>query len=188
MQRNFSVFVRVTAVDQASVKRPRVDVQADGSLIKLGQVEHLVHRFFGVYFGGQESMNVERVCGLQTTKPGGGILIDDPEVLHSKLAGRNSHPAVLIVVVVYLRGLPYFPANCYQLEQIILEYQISRVVVLAEEDVRLERAFIDRMTLEKIINRPDAKVFFWNRTESGDELIYCNDLDGSANGHIFGLI
>src|SRR5262245_4595967 len=106
MKRDFPVLVSVTAIHQAPVEWSRVDMQAYRALVEFSEVQHLMHGLFGIHFGGHELVNIKRVSRFEPAKPGRLILIDDAKVLHPQLAMWNSHPAVLIVMVVDLRDLP----------------------------------------------------------------------------------
>jgi hypothetical protein len=159
VQRYLSVLAGVKTVNQASVERPRVDVQAYRALVELSEVEYLVHRFGRIDLGRHEPVNVERIGCFQTAISGCSFLIDYSKVLYSKFAGGYRHPAVLIVVIVNLRYLPNFPADRYQFKESIFEDQVAGIVILAEEGVGLERGFIYRMILDVLVDSPGAKVF-----------------------------
>jgi len=59
VKRHLPVFTGLQTINQAAVERPRVDVQADGALVELGEVQHLMHGFGGIYFRGHEPMYVQ---------------------------------------------------------------------------------------------------------------------------------
>ena len=136
MQRDFPVLACLQAVNPAPIERPGVDVKANGALFKFGEVKNLVHWLGGVYLGWHIFVNVERIRRFETAVSGVVSLFQHAKVLHAKPAYRNCHPAVLIMVVVYLRSLSYLPTDRYQLEQIVLEDQIACVVFLAADPAR----------------------------------------------------
>ena len=59
VKRDFPVFACLHTINQAAVERARVHVQAHGTLVELGEVQHLMHGFRGIYFRGNEPMYVK---------------------------------------------------------------------------------------------------------------------------------
>ena len=71
--------------------------------------------------------------------------------------------------------MAHFPTDCQQLKEIVLENEVARVVVLAEKQLRLQRAFIDWMVLHIVVDDPNAEVRLRNGAEPSNKLI---DRDG----------
>ena len=171
MQGNLRVLVLREGIDEAPVIGPGINVQAQRPLVELWKVQHLVHRLSRIHLSRHRSVNIERIGWLKATVPSLIMLLDHAEILHSKPSHRHRHPAVLVLVIVNPRDLANFPADCQQLEQRVLEDQIPGVVVLAEEHIRLQRLFVDRMPLDIVVNALNSEFLFTDGAKPGDELI-----------------
>src|SRR5712692_4567360 len=158
-------------------------MQAHGALIEIGEIQNLMDGRFGVYFGGKEFVNVNGARRFEPAVSSSLVLLEHTKILHSKLAERNCHPAVLIVVIVNLRRLSHLPADRNQLEQAVLEDEISRVMVLAEMKVEPERGRVNHVALEIIVDGSRAKARLGNVAQTGDKLIDMDKLNGRFNAH-----
>src|SRR5687767_4059445 len=101
--------------------------------------------FFGIDPGRHVAVDIKRMGRLQPAVSGLLILLDNSKVLHPQPADRNRHPAVLIVMIVDARDLPYLPTDGDQFEAGVLEDQVSGVMALAEEQVRRQALLVDGM-------------------------------------------
>jgi hypothetical protein len=147
-------------------------MQAYCSLIELGRIEDLMYRLGRIYFGGTWAMNVEYFTRLNLAVSALIILIQDAEILHPKFAEWHRHPTILTTVVMDVRDLPEIPTNRHQFKQPSLENEISSVLFLAEEDVRLKRSCLNMMVLNIIGDGIQRKVFLGNGAKPRAEIVY----------------
>ena len=118
-------------------------MNADGALVELEQVEHLVDRLEGIDGGGVVGVHVKGVGGHKPASALCGVAILDAKILHAEPADGRSHPAVLPPMIVDSAGLADLPADSHALEQVVLEDQIASVVPLGKEEVGFERFRLD---------------------------------------------
>jgi hypothetical protein len=171
VQGDFPELAGLKAVNPALVEWPGVNVKAHRTLVKLGKIKNLMHWFGGVYLGGHIFVNVEVVRRFEAAVSFFVFLFQHPKVLNTKPAHRNCHPAILIVVVMYLRSLSYLPTYRYELEQVVLKNQIACVVVIAEDQIPFNRPFIYHVAGQIIVDLAGVKVFFRNLTQPGEKVI-----------------
>jgi hypothetical protein len=145
-------------------------VEADGALFELGQVGDLVHRLLGVNLGGRrEAVDVEGVGRLDARVGAPLVAFGDAIVLHAQSPHGHRHPAVLVVVVVYLRTLPHVPAHGHEFEEGVLEDEVARVVVAAEVRVAAERVGLDGVALEVVEDPADGELGFADGAQAREE-------------------
>jgi hypothetical protein len=139
---NIAVGAFFELVDFAGVEGLGIDVDADGALIVLGQIEDLMDRFERIY--------VNRICGIhfidvgrhEPTRAGvigEGVAVFHTEILDFEAADGSGHPAVLIAMIVNTGELTDFPADGHTLEEVIFENEIASVAALGEIKILVER-------------------------------------------------
>jgi hypothetical protein len=98
-------------VDDASIERTGIDVEADGALIEFTGIQDAVDGSQGVDGAGVRHIHLHDVGGLDGGFAVGEILMHDVKILYLQAADGNGHPAVLVAVVVDGADLAYFPAD-----------------------------------------------------------------------------
>src|SRR5262249_10874159 len=73
-------------------------------------------------------------------------------ILHLQPANRHCHPAVLVAMVVHRAGLAHLPADCKQLVEWCLVYEVASVVLPVPGEIGRQSLGRDRSTLQKSKN------------------------------------
>src|SRR5467141_3186733 len=130
VERDVAVGAFLAKVDFASVKRFRVNVDADGALAEFGEIQDLMDGLEGVDIGGMGGVHFVDVRGDNAASAACGVAIVNAEILDLQPADGRGHPAILTAMVVNAAGLADFPANGHALEDFVLEDEVARVVAL----------------------------------------------------------
>ena len=149
----------------------RINVDAGGALIEFGEIEDLVNRFFALHGAGMVVIHIVGNTGADATGALRAVLILDAEILHPQFADGDGHPAILPAMVVNAAGLPDFPADGHDFEKIALENQVSCVVALGVEEVRLQRIDAELVLLEVFLDLGKCEVLAMNGGETAHPVI-----------------
>src|SRR5262244_1294358 len=144
-----SVFRRV---NDAGVKWPGIHMETDSTLIKFARVVDAVHRILRIDRARVGRVHLDRVAGFEATSAVPQILRNQVIVTHQETSNGNSHPAVLITMVVDGAALSYFPANSEQFIQWRFVDEIPGVVLGIPRQVTIERLWSHRSVLQKFQN------------------------------------
>jgi hypothetical protein len=101
MELDFSARPLLGRIDHARIERPRIDVQADGSLVEFPWIEHSMHRIGRIDSAGMRDVHLNRVQRLKPANAALQILMHEVEILDLQSAHRHRHPAILVAVVVH---------------------------------------------------------------------------------------
>lgn len=170
-------------VDFATVEGFRVDVDADGALVEIGQVQNLMDGLEGIY--------VDRMCGIHFVDFGGndfasaaaGVFFIHTEILDLQPANGRGHPAVLIAMIVDAAVLANFPADGHALEKIVLENEIARVISFGEKAILVERFGADGMLNDVVLDSFESEVALGNGGEVFDPVGDGELFDGELFWH-----
>jgi hypothetical protein len=135
-------------------------VQADGALVELARIDHAMHGISGVDGAGVSDIHFDGVGGFEAGPALLQILMNQMKVFHLQAADGDSHPAILVAMVVHGAGLADFPANGHQFVKWRAVDEVASVVLAVPVEVGRERVGADRSVLEKA-----ADGFGW--TEGG---------------------
>jgi len=130
-------------IDFAGVEGFGVDVDADGALRVLREIDNLVNGFAGIDVGGVSGVHLDHLGGNQVAGRAGGVAMIDAVVLHAQAANGDNHPAILVAMVVDAAGLADFPADGHAFEKGVFENQIAGVVAFGEIAIFCEAFSLD---------------------------------------------
>ena len=103
-------------IDDAGIKRARVDVKADGALAELAGIEHPVHGFERIDGAGLKRVDLDDIGGAEIAGSGLDVLTENFVVFHPKTADGRGHPAILVAMIVNAAQLANIPADCEHFE------------------------------------------------------------------------
>jgi hypothetical protein len=122
----------------AGIERLGVDVDADGTLVELGKIEHLVDGLERIDISGMSGVHFIDFSGKDAAGAMGSIALVDTEILDFQSADGRGHPAILAAMIVDAAGLASFPADGQTFKNIVSEDEIARVIALGEKEIFVE--------------------------------------------------
>ena len=173
MERNVGIRAPFSEIDFATVERFRVDVNADGALLELGQIQHLMDRLEGIDIGGMSGVHFVDVRGDDFAFATRSIFFLYAEVLDLQPADGSRHPAVLIAMIVNAAGLADFPADGHALEDFVFEDEISRVIALGEKEILFQSFGADGVAEDIVLNVLQGEVAPSNFRKAFDPVCDC---------------
>jgi len=180
VERDVAVGAFFELVDLAGVERLRVDVNADGPLIVLGEIENLVDRFERIDvagIGGVHFVDVGRDKATRARVVGNGLAVFDTKVLDFEPADGSGHPAILVTMIVDAGELADFPADGHAFKEVVLEDEIAGVAAPGEIEIFLERFGADVVANDKVLDVFQGEILCGD----GGEIF-----DPVGNGELFG--
>src|SRR5579862_4754251 len=111
MQLDFSTGVLLGRINDAAIEGARIHMQADCPLIELARIVDTVHGFDGIDRTGMSGVHLDGIRRLQIASAFLELLGYDAIVFDQQSAHRDSHPAVLVAVVVDRAALANFPTD-----------------------------------------------------------------------------
>src|SRR5262249_21175092 len=108
----------------------RVDVNADGPLIELRYIHHLVDRLHGIDIGRTGSIKFVEFRGNDLAYAVSSVAVVHTIVLDAQPPDKNGHPTVLTTMVVNAAMLADVPAENHAFKKIITKDQIAHVISL----------------------------------------------------------
>lgn len=150
MQFDFAAGALLRRINDASVERPRIHVQTDGTLVELARIDYPMYGICGVHCTGMSDVHLHGVERLQLAAPGRQILMNKVEVFYVKPAEWNRHPAVLVAMIMNGTGLACLPTNGHQFIQWSAVNQIASVVLTVPGEIRCEGLDLDRHLREEL--------------------------------------
>ena len=149
VQLDFAAGALFGGVDHASVEGAGVDVQADRALIELAGIEDTMDRLERVDGAGVRGVHLDGFRGFDGGFAESDVLMHDVKILHQQAADGDSHPTVLVAVVVDGTDLSDFPADGNQLVENSFVDQVAGVVLAVPGEVRRQRVGVDRGVLQE---------------------------------------
>src|SRR4029077_4356936 len=180
-KRHVGVFVLVAVIDFAAIEGFGIDVDADGKLIKFGEVHDLVNRFHGINKGRMCAIQLITIRGNNFAMARCGIEFFNAVVTNVQTANGCRHPAVLIAMVMDAAVLANFPTQSHALEQSILEDQIAGVAPFREENIVVQACGTHGVVDDVVLDSLKIKIPFRNGGKAGDPVA---DAD-LPNGNVF---
>jgi hypothetical protein len=153
-------------------------VNADGALIKFGQVQNLMDRFEGVNVNRMGAVHFVDFRGNDFAGAAGGIFFVDAKILDFQTADGGGHPAVLIAMIVDAAVLPNFPTDSHALEEIVFENEIAGVIAFGEEEIFFERLGTDSVQDDEVLDRFESEGTLGDSDEAFDPVGDGQLLDG----------
>ena len=150
---NFSARPLLRRIHHTRIKRTRIHVQAHRPLIELSGVEHAVHRIGRIHSARLRHIHLHRVERLEPATPASEILVNQMKVLHQQPPDGNSHPAILITMVVHGTRLSNLPADRHQFVERSSVNQIASVMLPVPGQIRSKRRLADRSLLQESPHR-----------------------------------
>ena len=178
VQGDVAVSAAFALIDFATVKGLRIDVNADGALIKFGQVQDLVDGLEGIYVDGMRAVHFVDFRGNDFAGAAGGIFFVDAKILDFQAADGGGHPAVLIAMIVDAALLADFPADRHTLEETIFENEIAGVIPFREEEIFVERLGTDSVLDDVVLDRFESEGALGDSDEAFDPVGDGQLLDG----------
>jgi len=136
----------------AGIEGLGVDVDADGTLVEFGKIEHLVDRLERIDVSGMSGVHFIDLGGKNAAGAMGGIALVDTEILDFQSADGRGHPAILAAMIVDAAGLASFPADRQTLEDIVAEDEIAGVITLGEKEILVESFRENGMTKNVVLD------------------------------------
>ena len=180
---NVAVSAAFALIDFATVEGLRIDVNADGALIKFGQVQNLMDRFEGINVNRMGAVHFVDFRGNDFAGAAGGVFFIDAEILNFQTADGSGHPAVLIAMIVDAAMLADFPADGHALEDCVFENEIAGVVAFGEEEVFFERFGANDMVEDVVLDGFESEVALRKGGEAFDPVCDGELLDGELFWH-----
>jgi len=182
MQLNFATGAVLGGVNNTAVEGTRVDVEADGTLVKFARIEHTMHRFERIDGAGMRCVHLDSVSGPDRALAKGKILMNNVKILDQQTADGDSHPTILVFVVVHGAGLADLPADRDQLIKRSFVDQVSGIVLAIPGEIGSKGFGMDRSVLQecaKLLNLVEGRI--GQIAEFGDERVDWGLFDG--DGH-----
>src|SRR5580700_9158519 len=151
MQFYFAARALLSGVDDASVEGPRIHVQADRALVEIVGIEDAVNGLERVDGAGVRGIHLNGFAGLEAACSASDVLVHDVKILDQKTADGDSHPAVLIFMVVNGAGLADLPADGEQLVEMGFVDQIAGIVLAVPGEIGRQRIGIERSVSQKLV-------------------------------------
>jgi hypothetical protein len=178
VQGDVAVSAAFALIDFATVEGLRIDVNADGALIKFGQVQNLMDRFEGINVNRMGAVHFVDFRGNDFAGAAGGIFFVDAKILDFQTADGGGHPAVLIAMIVDAAVLPNFPTDSHALEEIVFENEIAGVIAFGEEEIFFERLGTDSVLNDVVLDRFESEGTLGDSDEAFDPVGDGQLLDG----------
>jgi hypothetical protein len=178
VQGDVAVSAAFALIDFATVEGLRIDVNADGALIKFGQVQNLMDRFEGINVNRMGAVHFVDFRGNDFAGAAGGIFFVDAKILDFQTADGGGHPAVLIAMIVDAAVLPNFPTDSHALEEIVFENEIAGVIAFGEEEIFFERLGTDSVQDDEVLDRFESEGTLGDSDEAFDPVGDGQLLDG----------
>jgi hypothetical protein len=173
----------IALIDFATVEGLGIDVDADGALIKFGQVQNLVDGLEGIYVDGMRAVHFVDFRGNDFAGAAGGIFFVDAEILDFQAADGGGHPTILIAMIVDAAVLPNFPTDSHALEEIVFENQVAGVIAFGEKEIFFERLGTDGVLDDVVLDRFESEGALRERDEAFDPVSDGELLDGELFLH-----
>jgi hypothetical protein len=93
------------------------------------------------------------------------------KILDAQLADGDGHPAILSAVIVNAAGLAQFPADGHDFEEFAFVDQITRVMALGVEKIRLERFAANGMLLQIVFDIFEGELLAMDFRERLDPVV-----------------
>lgn len=100
MQLYFSADALFWGIDDATIKRLRVNVQCNGPLIEFARVDDAMHGFLGINGAWVNPVHLHRGGGFEIAMAGVQVLRNKMIIFHEQATDGGSHPAILPAMVV----------------------------------------------------------------------------------------
>lgn len=155
MQRDVGVSTLFAKIDFTGVEGLRVDVKADGPLLKFGEIEDLVDRFERIDIGGMRGIHFVSVRGNKMACArvlAGGVMVFDTEILNLEAADGSRHPAVLVAMIVDAAELSDFPTDGHTFKDVVFENEIPGIAALGPEEIFLKGFGTNLMCNEEVLD------------------------------------
>src|SRR5215471_4433655 len=149
MKLNFAARPLLRRIDHASVKRPRIHVQADRPLVRVSWVQDAMYGFLWIDRTGTFRAQLDRIRRFQPARARLQVLKTEAVIFHSELADRRRHPAILIAMVVHRAGLSHLPTDGDQFVQLRFVDKVAGVMLAVPGQIWLNTGGIDRHLRKK---------------------------------------
>src|SRR5579864_2035131 len=116
-------------IHHTRIEWSRVNVKADRALVECARIHHPMYRVCRVHRARIREIHLNGFGRLQPALTALQILLHEMKILHLQTAKGDSHPAILVAMIVYRTGLADFPADGHQLVKRSPVDQVSRVVL-----------------------------------------------------------
>jgi hypothetical protein len=172
VERNFSAGALLGGVDDASVERTGIHVNADGALVEFSRIENAMHGLERIDGAGMRDVHLDDFGGLDGAFAAGNILMDNVEILHQQTAGGDGHPAILVAVVVDGAGLADLPTDGHQFVKRSFVDEVAGVVLAIPDEIGSEGIGIQRCVLQELADSLGLiKSRFRKLAQLGDEIL-----------------
>ena len=161
MQRDIGVSAFFAKIDFTGVKGLRVDVKADGPLLKFGEIEDLMDGLERIDVGGMRGIHFIGVRGNKMTCAtvlAGGVMVFNPEILNLEAADGSRHPAILVAMIVYAAELSDFPADSHTFKDVVLENEIPGIAALGPEEIFPKGFRTDLMGNDEVLDVIESEI------------------------------
>lgn len=158
-------------------------MDADGTLIKFGEVHDLVNRLHGIDEGRMGSVQFVNVGGGDGAVATGGIDFLDAIVADVKAADGRRHPTVLIAMIVDAAVLADVPAESHAFKQSVPKDEIASVIAFREKNIASKRFGTDGMLDDVVLDGIEVEIIFGDGSEAGDPV---GDVGLPSDGDVLG--
>ena len=98
---NFAAGTLIGRIDDASIERSGIDVQADRPLIEFAGIENAVDGLERIHGTGLSRIHLNRVGGGELAGAFLQALGDNTIILNQQFSDGDGHPAILVAMIVY---------------------------------------------------------------------------------------
>lgn len=158
-------------------------MDADGTLIKFGEIHDLVNRLHGIDKGRMGGVQFVNVGGGDVAVASGGIDFLDAIVADVKAADGSGHPTVLIAMIVDAAVLADVPAESHAFKESIFEDEIASVIAFREKNIFFKRFGTDRMLDDVVLDGLEIEIIFGDGGKAGDPI---GDVGLPSDGDVLG--
>ena len=172
MQLNFATGAVLGRIDHATIERAGVNVEADGALVEFAGIEDAMDGLERINGAGMRGIHLDGVSGFDRAFAEGKVLINHMKVFDQQTPERDSHPTVLVAMVVHGTGLADLPADGEQFIERSFVDQVAGVVLAIPGEIGSERLGMHRSVLKectKLLNLVEGRVGQF--AEFGDEIV-----------------
>src|SRR5580692_1707079 len=181
---DFAACALLGRVDDAGVEGARVHMQAYRALPEFAGVDDSMDRIAGIDRAGMSDIHFYCIQRLEARTALCNVLMHEVKVLDLQAAYGDSHPAILIAMIVDRTHLPDLPADGHQFVERRAIDEVARVVLAVPGQVGRERVGVDRSLLQKAADGfGDRESRLRHLPQAFDKFCDGNGLHGGKHGY-----
>jgi len=138
VERNIGVRAPLAQINLARIERLGINVNANGALVKFGQVFDLVDGLDGIHVGGVSGIQIIGIGGDDFAGAVSSVALVHAVILDAEAADGSGHPTILAAMIVNAAVLADVPANGHALEDVVPEDEIASVIAFGKEKILVE--------------------------------------------------